>query len=93
MPVSKPPRKYSERWNRSEMERFKKLSREHNGLTPPAFAALILGVSRQRVHQLMTIGRLTSHDIHGRVWLAVDEVEMFATLERSSGFRYAEVAA
>lgn len=90
MPEPNLPRKFTQRWSRSEMERFKTLSREHHGLTSPTFAAIILGISRQRVHQLMDKGRLTTHEVHGRLWLGIDEVEMFGTLERSSSFRYAD---
>jgi predicted DNA-binding transcriptional regulator AlpA len=82
-------RKGSAAWYRAEMDRFKALSREHHGLTTPAFAGIILGVSRQRVYKLMYDGRLTTHEIMGKMWLQVDEVEAFAELDRDCGTRYA----
>lgn len=93
MPAAKPPKKWSERWSRLEMERFKALSREHGGLTIPTFAAILLGVSRARLYQLLDAGRLPVYEVHDKTWLAVDDIEAFAALDRSGGaFRYASAA-
>ncbi len=89
MPAVQPLRKWSKPWRRAEWDRYSKLCRDHRGLTTPAFAGVILGVSRQRVYELMEHGRLTVHDILERKWLQVDEVEAFAKLERDSNTRYA----
>ncbi len=89
MPEPRPARKGSLRWYGEEAERYIALSAEHRGLTLPAVAGLILGVSKQRVDQLMQQGRLTVFEVAGRKWLAVDEVEAFSTLERTAAFRYA----
>jgi hypothetical protein len=89
MPAVQPLRKWSKGWRLGEWNRYAKLCRDHRGLTTPAFAGVILGVSRQRVYELMEYERLTVHDILERKWLQVDEVEAFAKLERDNTTRYA----
>ncbi len=88
MPEVRPPTKWSMKWYAMEADRYTKLSAQHQGLTPPSVAAFLLGVSRQRVHELIKFGRLTEYEICERKWLPVDQVEAFARLERDSGFRY-----
>ncbi len=80
-------------WKLTEVKRFKRLSQKHEGLTTPWFAQIALGVSRQRVHQLISEGRLPVYDILGKKLIPCDALEEFAALERSSGFRYSQVAA
>jgi hypothetical protein len=87
------PRKGSKAWTMIELRRFRALSREHGGLTNPTFAALLLGVSRQRVHQLMMEGKLPFHDIIGRPFIQCDVLEEFSKLERSTGYRWGIPAA
>jgi hypothetical protein len=76
-------------WKMNEIARFKELSAKHGGLTSAWFAQVALGVSRQRVHQLINDGRLQTYEILGKHLIACDALESFASLDRTSGFRYA----
>jgi excisionase family DNA binding protein len=80
-------------WKLAEVKRFKGLSLRHHGLTTIWFATIALGVSRQRVHQLINEGRLPVYDILGKRLIPCDALDEFAALERSSGFRYASALA
>ncbi len=84
------PRKGSIAWTLSEVRRFRDLSREHGGLTSPNFAAIALGVSRSRVSQLMQAGRLPHVEVLGRPYVLCDELEAFASIERTTQTRYAD---
>jgi hypothetical protein len=86
----KAPRKGSLAWTLGEVKRFRELSRQHEGLTTPSFAAVALGVSRQRISQLMQTGHLPFVEILGRPYIKCDELETFAALERTSQTRYAD---
>ncbi len=88
MPAPETPRKGSAGWKRAEWKRFRYLSLQHDGLTTTMFAQILLGVSRQRVHQLTQSGHLPSVEVLGRTFLFCDELERFARLERDSAFRY-----
>jgi hypothetical protein len=59
-------------------------SRE-GGLLPFASAATVLGVSKQRVHDLVNEGTLHPIDLLGKKWLSANELESFVKLERQSG--------
>jgi hypothetical protein len=83
------PRKGSAAWKLAEFQRFKALSRKHDGLTTPLFATIALGVSRQRVYQLIDSGHLPVVEVLGKMFILCDELDRFAALERRSyGFRY-----
>ncbi len=84
----KTPRKGSIAWTISEVKRFNQLSRAHGGLTSPNFCSVVLGVSRQRVHQLMEAGRLPHVEILGRPYVCCDQLEAFAAVERTTNSRY-----
>jgi hypothetical protein len=86
------PSKGSVAWTVREWRKFRQLSSKHGGLTSTTLAAIAIGISRQRVWQLVNSGHLRMFEIMGKQYLACDDVEEFAKLERSSGFRYAEVA-
>ncbi len=90
MPARTAPklRKGSRAWIASEMALFKQLSAEHSGLTQPFMAALMLGLSRQRVHALIQTGHLRSFEVMGKTFISCTDLEEFAKLERDSGFRY-----
>lgn len=90
MPAPSAPklRKGSRAWIGAEMSRFRSLSVEHDGLTQPFMAALVLGVSKQRVSQLMGAGHLRSFEVMGKSFLSCRDIEQFAKLERDTGFRY-----
>jgi hypothetical protein len=81
----KAPRKGSIAWTINEVRRFRQLSAKHGGLTSPHFCSVALGVSRQRVHQLMQGGRLPFVEILGRPYVACDHLEAFAAVDRLVG--------
>lgn len=59
-------------------------SRE-GGLLPYATAASVLGVSKQRVHDLVKEGTLHPIDLLGKKWLSANELESFVKIERQAG--------
>ena len=59
-------------------------SRE-GGLLPFASAAAVLGVSKQRVHDLVKEGTLHPIDLLGKRWLSANELESFVKLQRQAG--------
>lgn len=79
------PKKGSLAYVRRELRRFRELSRDHDGLTQVGVAKLILGVSDQRVRQLIQAGRIRSFDILGKVYVSCADLEEFAKLERPIG--------
>jgi excisionase family DNA binding protein len=91
MPEAKAPAPKSREWLKAEVKRLWKFGREHNGVLLPSQAAFLLGISRQRVYQLVEQGRLHVHEFAGRQYIAGDEVDAFEQLERHSGFRYASL--
>jgi hypothetical protein len=93
MPEPTLPRRGSIAWAGREWRRFRQLSKLHEGLTSASFAAEALGVSRQRVHQLIQDGRLRTYSIFDRTFLACDDIAEFAKLDRDSAFRYSEIPA
>jgi hypothetical protein len=76
------PRKGSNAWVAAELKRFRDLCKEHEGLTSPFFAKIALGVSKQRVHELMKNGKLPSFEILGKTFIACDVLESFCKVER-----------
>lgn len=84
-PQDAKPRKGSKAWKKAEIARFYALAREHGGLTSAFFVAVVLGVSRQRVHQLAEAGTLPSYDVLGKRYFPCDVVEEFAARERRAG--------
>jgi len=48
-------------------------------------AATILGLSRQRVHQLADEGTFSSFEFYGMKWVLESEVVSFAKLNRTAG--------
>ncbi len=87
------PKVGSVAWTVAEWKRFHALSKEHGGLTNPAFAAVAIGVSRQRVHQLINTGHLRSFEVLGKPYVCCNDVEEFAKLERSNTYRYGTASA
>ncbi|MGA2544777.1 MAG: hypothetical protein ABSG78_24775 [Verrucomicrobiota bacterium] len=59
-------------------------SRE-GGLLPFASAATVLGVSKQRVNDLVKEGTLHPIDLLGKKWLSANELESFVKLQRQAG--------
>lgn len=73
---------------RQDVRRFKTLCLKHNGLTTVWFAQIALGVSRQRIHQLIAEGRLPSYKLLGKVLIPCDRLDEFTALDRTTAFRY-----
>ena len=91
--LTAPARKGSRAWKREEWKRFRDLSAHHRGLTTPLFAQILLGVSKQRVFQLIDAGHLPTVEVFGKRFLFCDVLEEFSQLQRDNTFRYSEVAA
>jgi hypothetical protein len=64
---------------------FFKIAKLHGGLVPMSTVATILGVSRQRVHQLVDEGTFSHWTFYRMKWLSQDEVVSFAKLNRRAG--------
>jgi hypothetical protein len=62
----------------------KTLSRE-GGLLPFATAAVLMGVSKQRVNELIKEGTLVPVEACGKKWLSAKQVEEFIKLHREPG--------
>jgi hypothetical protein len=84
IPVELPKRKVK----KGVLEFFRVLretTRREGGLVPYAAAAAILGVSKQRVHDLVNEGTLRPIELYGKNWLSANELESFVKLQRLSG--------
>jgi hypothetical protein len=64
----------SPEWKSAEWDRYRRLSIKHDGLTTPFWAALALGVTRQRVHQLKQAGVLSTVEIMGKCLIPCDKL-------------------
>lgn len=60
-------------------------TREHGALLPQFYAAQLLGVSRQRVHELVNDGRFVVVEVAGIRYLTEASMMEFAKSERASG--------
>jgi predicted XRE-type DNA-binding protein len=69
----------------ADIREYLRLSKLHGGLLPQSFVATILGVSRQRVHQLVEEGTFSHWTFYGMKWLSQEEVMSFARLNRQQG--------
>lgn len=69
----------------ADVREFAKLTKFHGGLVPMSAVATILGVSRQRVHQLVDEGTFQHWTFYGMKWLSQEEVVSFAKLNRHQG--------
>ncbi len=54
-------------------------------MLPISMVAVFLGVSRQRVHQLVDEGTFSVFEFYGMKWLLEKEVVPFAQLNRKAG--------
>lgn len=68
-----------------DIREFRRISNLQGGLVPQSVAAAVLGVSRQRVHQLVTEGTFSHWSFYGLKWLSQGEVVSFAKLNRGQG--------
>ena len=64
---------------------FMRIAKLKGGLVPQSVAGTVLGVSRQRVHQLVAEGTLSHWTFYGMNWLSQDEEISFAKLQRQAG--------
>jgi hypothetical protein len=82
---SKPQKATGIRGMLADVREFAKLTKLHGGLVPMSAVATILGVSRQRVHQLVDEGTFKHWVFYGMKWLSQEEVVSFAKLNRPKG--------
>ena len=82
---SKPQKVTGIRGMLADVQEFTKLTKLHGGLVPMSAVATILGVSRQRVHQLVDEGTFKHWTFYGMKWLSQEEVVSFAKLNRPKG--------
>lgn len=57
----------------------------HGSLVPATFAARLLGVSKQRVHQLTEAGKLQCIEVNGHSFITEDSMVALAKSERKAG--------
>jgi len=70
---------------RSPLWQYLKATAEHGPLATPAMVAASIGVSRQRVYQLISEGRLESVHVVGKTWIGTRDLEQFLLIARRSG--------
>jgi hypothetical protein len=68
-----------------DTQRFVKITQTNGGLVPQSMVGTILGVSRQRVHQLVAEGVFSHWTFYGMKWLSQNEVVAFGKLQRRAG--------
>ncbi len=87
MPEATPARhrKGSPEWRTREWTRLMDLSKQHDGMTTAFFVAIALGVSRQRVYQMVDQGLLHPVEIMGKLLFPGDEVFAYAASDRTPG--------
>lgn len=69
----------------ADTREFFRICKLHGGLVPQSTVATILGVSRQRVHQLVGEGTFSHWTFYGMKWVSQNEVVSFAKLNRRAG--------
>jgi hypothetical protein len=69
----------------ADLKEFLRITKQHGGLVPMSAVATVLGVSRQRVHQLAGEGTFSVFKFYGMKWLLEKEVVAFAKLNRRPG--------
>ena len=69
----------------ADVKEFMRIIKLHGGLVPMSSVGTILGVSRQRVHQLADEGTFSVYEFYGMKWLLEKEVVSFAKLKRAAG--------
>ena len=67
------------------LREYRKTLNREGGLLPMTTAAALLGVSKQRVHELIREGTLTPVEACGKKWLSANQVEEFLKLHREPG--------
>ena len=69
----------------SEFERFQHISKHEGGLIAKTHAALVLGVSKQRLGDLVGEKRLRQHDFFGKEFISCKDLAAFQKIERKTG--------
>lgn len=72
---------------RSALRKFIDATLEHGPLAPQSMIAEAMGVSRQRVHQLVSEGRIATVTVNAHKLIPAASFEMFAAEDRPSGYR------
>jgi len=67
------------------LQRMKAISATEGDLVPLMMGAKLLGVSRSRIDQLVTDGRLKRYNIDGHVFLTENSIVECAKAERKAG--------
>lgn len=70
-------------WDR--FKEIKALAEQKGIMVPPFVAAELLGISRQRVHELMQDGRLERVEWRGQVFITEHDLVEYASAERKAG--------
>lgn len=68
-----------------DIKEFMRIIKLHGGLVPMSAVGTVLGISRQRVHQLADEGTFSVFEFYGMKWLLESEVVSFAKLKRAAG--------
>jgi hypothetical protein len=84
-----PQTRFAKAWKESQADwdAYMRDAKREDGLLLPAMAARLIGVSRQRLDQLMTAERLTRFEHFDRVWLSRLQLAHWVREERSKGGR------
>jgi hypothetical protein len=72
-------------WWRAELEKFRAMQRDRNGLVTQSQAALILGVTPARVGQFCDSGQLERITIFDGKYVPADALLAFSKTERRNG--------
>lgn len=90
------PKRGSKAWRRLEWDRYMDASFKFDGLMPVWLAVVRLGVSRQRVHEMMNLGILERMEFYDRVFVRGDEIEALLAMDKerhNPAFRWSEKTA
>lgn len=68
-----------------ELEALRQVSAEKGQLLPVQFVSELASVSRQRVHELMTEGRLERVEVNGRPFVTESSLLAWVKTERKAG--------
>jgi hypothetical protein len=68
-----------------DVREYVRLTKLHGGMLPISAVAVVLGLSRQRVHQLIDEGTFSVFEFYGMKWLLAKEVIPFSKLNRRAG--------
>ena len=68
-----------------QIRAFREMTSRDGGLLPFATAAKLLGVSKQRVNELVAEGTFKPVEFAGKKWLSANQIEEFIKLKREPG--------